>query len=115
MTNRTPEQRRAYIATSRRMQPMEELYRKAMKAHGLRSSSRPLRGMEGTDYTFARDWRWHAEHRAHFVQSFRLTYCNLCSQFAPVGQPVQHKTRCSANPLDDGPYPGWEAAGGMPA
>jgi hypothetical protein len=108
---RTPEERRAYIATARRSQPIDELYRKAMKAHGLRSQYRPLRGMEGTDYTFARSWRRDLKDKPHRVELFRLTFCSLCHSFAPVGEPVKHKTRCSANPLDDGPYPGWHASG----
>lgn len=111
MMERTPEQRRAYIETSRRMQSHRELERKAFKAAGRRFS-----GLERTDLTFARHHGWDNSQRAQFNATFRLTFCSLCHVFAPfVGEIVEHKPRCSAHPVDDGPYPGWTAAGGRPA
>ena len=110
----TPEQRRAYIDTRRRMQPIPELLRKAKKANR-KGWRRTFAGVEGIDLAFAENWKWNAEQRPRFAQTFRLTFCNLCATFAPVGEPVQHKIRCSANAADDGPYPGWSAAGRIAA
>lgn len=104
----TPDQRRAYIATARRTQPIAELLRKAKKATP-RHFRRVLGGEEGKDLSFAESWR--RDQRQTFRKTFKLTFCSLCSTFAPVGFPVQHTVRCSANPVDDGPYPGWAAAG----
>lgn len=104
----TPTQRRNYIATARRMQPLEELLRKARKAQrrGWRTT---FAGVEGADLTFAQDWR--LCNRGSFRETFRVTYCSLCSTFAPMGFPVKHKARCSASLIDDGPYPGWSRSG----
>lgn len=106
----TTNQRRAYIDTARRCQPIDELLRKAKKAQrkGWRVC---FAGEEGKDLVFSEDWRWDQRMRPQFNETFRLTYCSLCSTFAPVGEAVKHKPRCSANPIDDGPYPGWTAAG----
>ena len=108
---RTPEQRRAYIETSRRLQPHHELERKAHKASG-----RSYSGVERTDMIFARHHGWDAAQRPRFNATFRLTFCGLCHKFAPaVGALVEHTPRCNANPIDDRPCPGWTAAGGRPA
>lgn len=104
----TPAQRRNYIATARRMQPLEELLRKAKKANR-RGWKRVFAGVEGSDYVFAKDHR--VRDRESFRQTFRITYCSLCSTFAKPGFPVNHSIRCSASLIDDGPYPGWAAAG----
>ncbi len=105
---RTPEQRRAYIATMRRMQPIDELKRKARKA-----DRRSRWSAESVDLSLAESWQRDASRRAEFAETFRLTFCSLCSTFAPIEMPVRHKPRCSANPVDDGPYPGFHAAGIM--
>jgi hypothetical protein len=105
----TSEQRRAYIDTNRRCQPIDELFRKAKKAQrkGWRVC---FAGTEGIDLGFAEDWRW--RRKQNFSETFKRTYCSLCSTFAEQpGGIVMHKTRCSANPVDDGPYPGWSSSG----
>lgn len=107
----TAEQRRAYIETSRRSQPIAELLRKAKKAQR-RGWRRTYSGAEGADLSLAQHWQQSERWRPRFNQTFRITFCNLCWKFAPaVGEEVQHLVRCSANPVDDGPYPGWAAAG----
>jgi hypothetical protein len=105
----TKAQRRAYIDTQRRSQPVEELERKARKAISRRRRYPP----EQTDLTFARDWRWGLAHTWTDCGGF----CYLCHKFGvwagPLGYiaPPQHATRCRLSPIDDGPYPGWDAAG----
>lgn len=107
---RTAEERRAYIDTARRLQPLPELRRKALKANR-RGFKRVLAGVEGADLTSAEWWHYHLSKRPSFVRTFATTFCNLCGQFAPeIGQPVPHITRCHANLVDDGPYPGFAAA-----
>lgn len=109
---RTPEQRRAYIDTSRRSQPLAELQRKAAKA----ARRRPYSTMEQADLPSVYD---SAEHRERFLA--RATdpggFCYLCHQLGIWDSEAKrythgpiHKPRCTFAP-DDGPYPGWAAAG----
>lgn len=112
---RTAEERRAYIDTARRLQPLPELRRKALKANR-RGFRRVLAGVEGADLSFAEWWHYDLSQHQSFVRTFAVTFCGLCYQFAPeIGQPVPHTTRCRANPVDDGPYPGFAAARRNPA
>ena len=102
------EQRRAYIDVKRRLQPIDELERKARKSISRRRRYTP----ETTDVTFARDWR-----SGHREWPDCGVFCYLCHRFGvwagPLGYiaPPQHSTRCRLNPIDDGPYPGWSVAG----
>jgi hypothetical protein len=84
LVNLTPEQRRNYIATARRMQPLDELLRKAKKANR-RGFKRVFAGVEGSDYVFAKDYR--VRDLASFRKTFRITYCGLCGTFAKPGFP----------------------------
>lgn len=107
---RSPAQRRAYIETARRSQPLAELARKAGKAR------RRLRGPadERTDLLFGQCWRNLCAVRESFEEIFLVTSCSLCGRFAPAAEAVAHLPRCAANRVDDGPWPGWHAAGGAP-
>ena len=110
---RTADERRAYIDVRRRQQPIPELLRKAKKAQR-RGWRYAFAGVEGADLSLA---QWYTDgllEKPRYVTSFRLTFCSLCGKFGPVGKPVNHSFRCIANPIDDGPYPGWHAAGGRP-
>lgn len=105
----TPRQRRAFIDTARRSQPLAELLRKMRRAAGLR---RTRAGWpERIDVDLAEGWRYGGEQRPHYAAVFSITYCWLCSAMATPGATVEHRPRCPANPTDDGPYPGWAAAG----
>lgn len=107
---RPAEQRRAYIDVARRLQPIEELRRKAIKANrkGFKCT---FSGIEGADLSFAEWWRYDLSKQHSFVETFKVTFCGLCHQFAPaIGAAIRHVTRCRANPVDDGPYPGFDAA-----
>jgi len=116
-------QRRAYIDTSRRMQPIEELERKARKANR-RGWKRTFAGIEGADLSLAKSYRWDFRHgeemrAAASLSAWNTHFCGLCHQFGKgwnaetktYAEPVKHTLRCSMNPVDDGPYPGWAAAG----
>ena len=109
----TADQRRAYIDTRRRMQPIAELERKARKSISRRRRYTP----ETSDLTLAQNWRWGLE----FIKTAHPPggFCYLCHRFGvwegehPGGHYVagpMHTTRCGFAP-DDGPYPGWAAAG----
>lgn len=108
----TPAERQAYIDTSRRSQPIVELERKAAKA-----KRRYWLPMEANDLALA---QWRERHHAHLAK-WPLTppggFCYLCSAFGIwdheqgryLAGPL-HNPRCPFAP-DDGPYPGWAAAG----
>ena len=113
---RTAEQRHAYIGTSRRSQPIAELERKAAKARGRHGG-----WGESADLSLA---IWHAKDLARWATPLYANpptgVCWSCSTFGTwdkaqnryVAPPV-HKPRCCYAP-DDGPYPGWTAAGRRP-
>ena len=106
-------QRRAYIATSRRSQPIEELQRKALKASGRHGG-----WAERVDLSFAKDAQRSRD--THYL--FNTCWLNFCSQCGEFGRgkwddehkrypgPISHKARCVHGPDYGTPYPGWSAA-----
>jgi hypothetical protein len=109
----SPQERRAYIETTRRAQPKTELERKARKAR----RRRPWSTAEQADLALHESWQ---RDRAFVATATKPGgFCYLCHQFGewvgdhPGGHYVAgpiHKPRCTFAP-DDGPYPGWAAAG----
>lgn len=116
---RTPEQRRAYIDTARRLQPLRELERKARKAMRRLGRKRGVNvSTEGADLTLASHWRWRRDYFADATQPEK--FCWNCHQFGRMpwneetrsySGPIEHAINCIFSP-DNGPYPGWHAAGG---
>lgn len=115
---RTAEQRRAYIDTARRSQPLDELRRKAQKAQGRQGRKIGVNcSLESADLTLARHWRWR---RGHFKHStHHHNFCWNCHRFGQqpfieeekrFSGPIIHAVGCIFAP-DDGPHPGWHAAG----
>ena len=115
---RSIEQRRAYIETSRRSQPLSELLRKAEKARGrLGRKSGVNCSVDGADLTLARHWRWRLEYFKN--SSHHHNFCWNCHRFGQqpwdekekrYSGPIIHAVGCVFGP-DDGPHPGWNAAG----
>jgi hypothetical protein len=102
-------QRRAYIDTSRRSQPIEELRRKATRAKRRCRST-----VEEADLTLAESHDWYRRNRPNYHV---INFCSNCSSFGGgawndatkrFALPVAHKSRCWFA-ADDGPYPGWSA------
>lgn len=103
------------IAIRRRMQPIAELQRKAMKANP-RRFKRVLGGVEGVDLFFATRWREDLQAWAYW----RLTsqpptrFCSHCGRFGrmpwrpDVGMysgPIEHVPTCKWSPHPPLPYP----------
>lgn len=103
-------ERRDYIETSRRSQPLEELMRKASKA-------KRRRGVTAEDADLALHKSWLASRKFAETATDPGGFCYLCHAFGIwdkglnryVAGPL-HDPRCSLAP-DDGPYPGWAASG----
>jgi len=111
MTRPKPDQRRAYIETMRRSQPLAELQRKAAKAK--RRGSGWV--VEQGDVSLHASWVWDRTFAATATDPGG--FCPFCHKFgiwdADAGRYVAgpiHTLRCTLAP-DDGPYPGWAAAG----
>lgn len=110
----TTAQRRAYIDTSRRSQPLAELARKAAKAKRRRWNT-----WEATDLFFAESVARDEAARAKFWIGYfcPINFCSLCSEFGRgpwseqtkrYERPIVHKPRCEYG-SDHAPYPGWSA------
>jgi hypothetical protein len=110
----TAAQRRAYIDTSRRSQPIHELARKAAKA-----KRRYLNTWEATDLFFAKSVaRDEAAREKFWIGYFcPINFCSLCGEFGrgPWNEQTKryernivHKPRCEYG-NDHAPYPGWSA------
>jgi hypothetical protein len=115
VTSLNSSQRRAYIDTSRRSLPIDEIERKARKAKGRHGG-----WAESADLALARSAAWYQRAASAYGilgNWWPINFCSQCSEFGRgkfdkdtgrFERPIAHKPRCIYGG-DQSPYPGFSA------